>query len=63
MKERLLTEKQTLKYLSISKYTLYNLVNAGDIKKVIMGPKTTRYDKNDLDAFIHNQISKIEVQK
>ena len=55
MKERLLNEKQTLKYLSISKYTLYNLVRAGTIKQIVMGANTKRYDKIDLDAFIQGQ--------
>lgn len=50
-KKRLYSVKDAIEYLSISKATLYNLINDNQLLPIKIG-KSTRFDKIDLDLFI-----------
>lgn len=53
--QRLFNEKQTMKYLNISRATLLKVVESGKLPRIAISAKTKRYDVNDLDAYIENQ--------
>lgn len=55
MSEReLLTTKQVLEKLQISRQTLWKLVNAGKIQQIKFGYKTARYNLADVEAYIQS---------
>lgn len=49
---RLLTTRETAKYLAISERTLFSLAATGRIQSVKIGRRCVRYDMADLDEFI-----------
>ena len=53
--QKLLTDKQTAEYLGIGKSTLWKYVAAGDIKPVRLGQRSTRFDIDDIDAYIKSR--------
>ena len=50
--QKLLTDKQTAEYLAIGRSTLWKYVAAGDIKVVKLGRRSTRFDIDDINAYI-----------
>ena len=53
--QKLLTDKQTAEYLGIGKSTLWKYVAAGDIKVVRLGLRSTRFDIDDINAYIKSR--------
>ena len=51
MSNNLLTVPEACRYLSISRATLYRLMDAGNIRRVRIGG-SVRFRPDDLDAFI-----------
>lgn len=49
---QLLAAPQAAEYLSIGVSSLYRLAQSGALRPVRIGPKTTRYRRVDLDAYI-----------
>jgi excisionase family DNA binding protein len=52
MPDRLLTVRETRERLRVSHSTLYEYLNAGRLRSVLLGPKSRRVRESDLDAFI-----------
>jgi len=50
-KKRLMDVKEAASYLSISRATLYRLVENNDVKSILIG-KRRLFDVHDLDDFI-----------
>ena len=46
-----LTAPEAAKYLCLSLRTFYYFVQQGRIPRIIYGPRVTRYEQTDLDAF------------
>lgn len=60
-KRRLIKENEALEYLCISRSAFLNQIDLGSIKRVVVGPKTIRYDLEDLNDFISQHKSEIAV--
>lgn len=58
----LFTVKDTAEMLSIGVSTVYDLINQGDLPKVMVGTrgKTTRIAATDIQAYIDNQRVEVE---
>ncbi len=50
--KRLLKEPAAIEYLNISQGSFQEFVKSGKINQVAMGPKTIRYDLENLNEFI-----------
>lgn len=51
MKDELLTFKEVMDYLKVSRTTIYDWLNAGKIKAYKIG-KSVRFKRSDIEAFI-----------
>lgn len=49
--KRLYSVKAIMEYLDISRTTLYNLINSGQLSPIKLG-KSVKFDKADIDSFI-----------
>lgn len=49
---KLLTYKEVLSILRISKPTLYKMVKSGQIKRIDFGVQMYRYDEDDINKFL-----------
>ncbi len=54
--KRLLKEPGAIEYLNISRGSFQEFVKSGEINEVVMGPKTIRYDIENLNDFISNHV-------
>lgn len=52
----ILTSRDVMKILSISKNTLYHMIKAGQIPAFRLGPRCWRFRREDIAYYLENEV-------